>query len=294
MSIGWLQREACPVCRASDAETLYQCGYRDPPLAGFIESYYAGRVPLTQFGDALYRLRHCLHCGLVFQDPVLDDAAMEALYETWIDSARSLRKKQHAGHGRFRQYAGQLRTLTRLFAGRNPADVRVLDYGMGWGYWSRMAQAHGFDVSGYELSAERCAHARDLGVSVIERLPPGDAGFDFILASQVFEHLPEPSACLDQLVANLASGGVIHLRVPDGRGTAARLRRAGWSAELDAVHPLEHINCFTRQSLLRLADAAGLVGFAPPLRLEWGSLWGGLRREINDRLLNTHLYLRRR
>ncbi len=293
MGVGFVEREACPVCRSGDAETLCEFGFQDPPLADFITSYYQGRVPLERFGNAVYRIRACPRCKLVYQDPVLNDEGMRELYEQWIDTERSLYKKQHAGSGRFRQYAGQVQTVARLFAERQPGEVRVLDYGMGWGYWSRMAQAHGFDVSGCELSAARRAHANGLGLSVIDHLPAEGGNFDFIFANQVFEHLPDPLRSMQQLVANLAPGGVIQVRVPDGRSVEGWLRQRAWSAELDAIHPLEHINCFTRRALLELAVASGLRAFNPPLRLNWGSLWGGLRREFCDRWLTTHLYLRR-
>jgi hypothetical protein len=81
--------------------------------------------------------------------------------------------------------------------------------------------------------------------------------------------------------------------VPDGRDVVRRLRRHGWSPGLDAIHPLEHINCFTRATLIQLAASVGLRPYQPPLRLEWGNLCGGIRREITDRWFTTHLMFRR-
>lgn len=293
MSFRFLPRKACPVCGNGNVETLCQLDFGDPRLAGFIETFYAGRVPLEQLAETPYRVRACPRCALLYQDPVLDNDGMRELYERWVDPEPSLRKKQNAGGKLYRRYAGQVQTIARLFAERRPGEVRVLDYGMGWGYWCRMAQAHGFDVSGFELSALRRAHAVELGLRVIEELPGQGGAFDFILASQVFEHLPDPLSSLRELVENLAPGGVIHLRVPDGSGVESWLRQRDWSPRLDAIHPLEHVNCFSRKTLLQLATAAGLRSFDPPLRLSWGSLWAGLRRELRDRWLTTHLYLRR-
>ncbi|MCP4388177.1 MAG: hypothetical protein GY802_07770, partial [Gammaproteobacteria bacterium] len=68
---------------------------------------------------------------------------------------------------------------------------------------------------------------------------------------------------------------------------------SGWSPALDAIHPLEHINCFTRKTLVDMAAGAGLRPVSPPLRLNWGSLWGGLKREVADRLLTTHVIFRK-
>lgn len=293
MEIGFKARDRCPLCDSGDRRGLCALPFEDPRMAGFLENFYAGRLPLQCLSGEAYRVFGCRQCGFVYQDPILDDGGMQALYERWIDSAQSLRKKHNAGHGLFRQYAGQVRTLARMLPGP-PGKRRLFEYGMGWGYWSRMAQAHGFEVSGYELSRERREHARGLGVEVVDELPPAGAVFDCIYSSQVFEHLPEPRSTLELLCARLAPGGLVYLRVPDGRGIAAALSRQGWSPEMNAIHPLEHINCFTRRTLIGLAAPLGLEPVSTPLRFAWGSLSSGLKREFADRYLTTHMFFRYR
>jgi 2-polyprenyl-3-methyl-5-hydroxy-6-metoxy-1,4-benzoquinol methylase len=260
-------------------------------MSTFVQSFYQGRVPPDALAGASYRVLGCSRCDFLYQDRVLDQDGMQALYRDWIDSAGSLRKKQNARAKLFRQYAGQIQALIALMPGV-PAQMRVLEYGMGWGYWSRMAQAHGVDVSGYELAADRRRHAQAMGVNVIGELPPPGARFECIYANQVFEHLSDPVATLRALCARLAAGGLVYIRVPDGRGIAKRLKRSGWSPELQAIHPLEHINCFTRKTLVEMAEQAGLKPVNPPVRLSWGSLWGGVKREIADRFLTTHVIFR--
>ena len=291
--IGFQAREVCPLCDCAERQQLCEVAFEEPRMAAFLDDFYAGRLPQQALRGSVYRVFACRQCGFLYQDPVLDDAGMQALYDHWIDGERSLRKKQQAGHGLFRRYAGQVRDLANLMPGP-PGERRLLEYGMGWGYWSRMAQAHGFEIQGYELSAERRAYARGMGVPVVDELPPPGPRFDCIYSSQVFEHLPDPRSTLECLCARLAPGGLVYLRVPDGRGVAAKLSRQGWSPELNAVHPLEHVNCFTRRSLIALADRLGLEPVHPPPRLALGSLWSGLKREFADRYLNTHLFLRHR
>ncbi len=291
MQAGFVAREACPLCRSTQNRSLCDLGYDDPALTAFIESFYGGRVAPTELQAGRFRVLACAKCGFIYQDPILDEDSTGLLYRQWVDQQASLEKKQNAGAGLFRQYAGQVQTLLRVFDGP-PRQARVLDFGMGWGYWSRMAQAHGFNVTGFELSDERRRHAQAMGIDVITELPPPGEHFDIVYANQVFEHLAEPLPALTQLRGLLRPRGLIHIRVPDGRGVAAKLRRQGWSPGLDAVHPLEHINCFTRATLTRLAAEAGLRPVSVPPRLAWGSLIGGLKREFADRFLTTHLYLR--
>jgi 2-polyprenyl-3-methyl-5-hydroxy-6-metoxy-1,4-benzoquinol methylase len=293
MAIRFNYREHCPVCAFDRAETLYQIAFSDPALKQFIVSFYQGRVDLSVLEDGVYQIAKCERCGFIYQANVLNDEGMETLYTDWVDAEQSLHKKRNSKAKLFKQYAGQMQTLSRLFPGL-PDQVNVLEFGMGWGYWSRMAQAFGFRVSGLELSPERAEHARSLGVEVIDKLPEAGHCYHFIYANQVFEHLSNPLETLQLLQARLTADGVIYLRVPDGRGIEKSLARLGWSSELEAIHPLEHINCFRRDSLLKLALQAGLVAFHPPLRLSLGSLWGGIRREFSDRFLTTHIFFKNR
>jgi 2-polyprenyl-3-methyl-5-hydroxy-6-metoxy-1,4-benzoquinol methylase len=292
MTTGFVQREVCPLCGSKSHQTLCDFAFDEAPMAAFLEGFYGGRLAPAELADGRYRIERCAACNFIFQDRILNAAGMQHLYQDWVDQASSLQKKRSAKAQRFRQYAGQARTLMRLFD-KPPQQTRVLDYGMGWGYWCRMVQAHGFDVSGYELSASRRAHAQQLGVPVVDHLQQAGGKFDFIYANQVFEHLPDPRQALQELCRCLHADGIVYLRVPDGRDVLRRLRRDGWSPDLDAIHPLEHINCFTRATLIQLAASVGLRPFQAPLRLEWGSLYGGIRREIEDRWFTTHLMFRR-
>ena len=292
METGFRLRQSCPLCQAETHKTLCELPYSEPSMASFLKNFYQDRIPRQALHEESYRVVSCNRCDFIYQDRILDANGMQALYQDWIDSAQSLRKKQTAKASLFRQYAGQIQTLMRLLPG-DPAQIRVLEYGMGWGYWSRMAQAHGLDVSGYELASERREYARAMGVKVIDELPPQGAHFECLYANQVFEHLPDPVANLQELCSRLTPGGLAYIRVPDGRGIAERLRRHGWSPELDAIHPLEHINCFTRKTLIDMALRAGLRPLSPPLRLNWGSLLNGLKREIADRYQTTHVIFSR-
>ncbi len=292
MQVDFLQREACPLCQSGQSHTLCDLDYDEPKLKAFIEHFYQGRIGETTLLGGRYRVVKCGRCGFVYQDPILGDKGMQLLYHDWVDQERSLQKKKNAPAKLYQQYAGQITTLSRLFD-KPPAQTRVLDFGMGWGYWCRMAQAHGYDVSGYELSFERCKHARQMGLRVIDNLAQSENQFDFIYANQLFEHLAEPVQVLSELCRCLKDDGIVYLRVPDGRGVDSRLQRHGWSPGLDAIHPLEHINCFTRKTLIDLAASSGLHPFNPPLRLNWGGIRGGIRREISDRWFATHLMFRR-
>ena len=293
MAIRLYTRKHCPVCGNDAVQKLYEIPFSDPKLSQFLLEFYSGRANLDALASDKYQISKCHRCGFIYQTNVLNEDGMLALYDEWVDAEESLCKKQSAKAKLKKQYGGQIETLLKLFPQPLP-QVKVLEFGMGWGYWSRTALDHGLDVCGFELSPERSAHARSMGVEVIDRLPTTDSQYHFIYANQVFEHLAMPLETLRQLRELLKPGGIIYIRVPDGRGVEQHLLRRGWSPGLDAIHPLEHINCFTRSSLRNLATRAGLAHLQPPVRLNFGRLWGGIKREFADRYLTTHLYFRKK
>ena len=287
-----LKRSKCPACESSALETVFELPYADASLSHFINDFYQGRVDMSVLADQNYQIDKCRQCGGLFQAYVLNQDGQAALYGDWVDNRASLLKKQNAKAKLFQQYAGQLQTISRLFK-QPPAQTYVLEFGIGWGYWCRMAQAFGYSVQGLEVSPDRVEHARSIGVEVIDQLPATDPHYDFIFANQVFEHLEEPLQTLRELVDCLKPEGYLYLRVPDGRGIENQLKREGWQSQMDAIHPLEHINCFTRKSLITLAENAGLKPVQLPIRIDVGKFWGGLKREVNDRWLTTHVFFER-
>ncbi len=252
----FIERRACPVCGDLHHEILRNAAFSAPEVWEFIERYYAGRITQDDLASGRYQVRRCHACRFLWQAFHLDDEGMETLYERWISPEESLAKKTHADVSLYDGYAREISSIARKF-GRKPHQLSLLDFGMGWGAWCRMAQAYGYRVAGYERSQQRQQHARAWGIRVIDSLASAER-YDYIGCHHALEHVPNPLATLSQLVAALAPGGLVRLSVPDGRDMEERLREPGWRAAKDALHPLEHLNSFTSDTLTRLAARAGL------------------------------------
>jgi trans-aconitate methyltransferase len=88
--------------------------------------------------------------------------------------------------------------------------------------------------------------------------------FDFINAEQIFEHLVEPREALARLHGALAPGGVIRINVPDGRNIKRNLERPDWNSPEDSpnslndVAPLQHLNSYNFDALVRMGERVGL------------------------------------
>jgi hypothetical protein len=105
-----------------------------------------------------------------------------------------------------------------------------------------------------------------VGIDVVQDLAQCDTEFNFINAEQVFEHIASPLKVLRALNTRLDTNGLLRISVPNGKRFLRRLHRGVWKPSKDPIHPLEHVNCFTHRTLIRLAKEAGLAPISP-LRL---------------------------
>ena len=252
----FVERPTCPLCGESRFAVLRSAAFSAPEVWDFLAAYYEGRIARGELEGGVYEVRRCADCRFLWQGWHLDDTGMLRLYEEWISAEQSLAKKTGADVAFFDGYAREVSAIARRL-GRRPCEIRVLDFGMGWGAWCRMAQAYGYQVEGYELSRRRREYARAAGIRVLDSLD-ALARYDFVNCHHALEHVPDPRATLARLAAALASGGLLHLSVPDAVELEPALSKPGWRAAKDALHPLEHLNGFTAGTLARLAALEGL------------------------------------
>lgn len=213
-----------------------------------------------------YRLDQCEECGTYFQAEIGDSEFLEFLYTHWASEPGfesdpiysfdvSNPMKSRDGH--------ELMAVA-AFLGLPISKLRVLDYGMGWAGWGRVAASLGADVHGFDLSEDRMQFARQHGI----KTELGD-GLHFINTEQVFEHVAEPVEVAGELSRLLRPGGVLKISAPSTHGVEALIGRLGKEKvgpeDMTPVAPLEHINCFTREGLYRLGRKFGLAPVKPTI-----------------------------
>lgn len=287
----FLSRDHCPACGSSDFEIVADSPYLEPPVRDYLISFYSlqGESELVGFEGVRYTLQDCRECGLVYQRYAPADWLSQRLYEEWIspDKAREVYDSTHGV-----QYSMWLAAdLCRVigFLNLRPGAIKCLDFGMGWGRWCLFAKAFGLDVYGLEISSARLASAAANGIRTLTWSDIGQHRFELIRAEQVLEHLPDPLSTLEQLTASLAPNGILEIGVPDGKDIRTRIKIWNWQAlkgspeSLNAVAPLEHLNCFGPASLDRLAREAGLE------RVDIASQETGLRHRWSPRTLAAQL-----
>ena len=241
--------EHCPGCGASNARGV---GLPGPSW----DNVTAGRV----FRHPEYEVKHCDACGLYFKTRVFDDAALGEYYSVLpFESFESNRLFPTD------------RLMLQAVASAAPG-AKVLDFGCGVGrLLQRFVSRH--RCFGVEVNERACEVARAAGITI---LPEADIrsgaerDFDFVILSDVFEHLPNPLEFLRPLAAVLKPGGA--LIISTGNGDAVRCREylsLFWyfrvPGHLQMLSP-KHLNWCAGELGLELADCQVTSHYDTPWR----------------------------
>ena len=189
----------CAICGTlGNAMELYPPTYNESSFTDAVFS--ARRLP-----DSIhYRLVRCRKCGLVRSDPAADQASLSELYvRSTFDYGLEVPNLRRT-YGR---YLAKARSRAR---GRS-----LLEIGCGNGFMLEEALAQGYrEVRGVEpsLKAIEAAAPAVKAQIVPDIMRPGlfETGeFDTVCLFQVFDHLPEPGAFLDEVRAVMSQAGVL-------------------------------------------------------------------------------------
>jgi SAM-dependent methyltransferase len=278
-ALKFLTRDKCPCCGGAQIQIVVDVPFADGEVWKFIDAFYLHRIAKQSLGDARYTIARCDACEAHFQKYILDDEGMTFLYELVIDADASLAKRECAGRSYFDGVLRSARIIDELIPALMVArDVKILDFGMGWGHWAIAANALGFDTIGAELSTARIEFAAVHGIRIASMNDIEDESLDFINTDQVIEHVANPREIVKMLAQRLKPGGVLKIFVPTGDLVAAKVKK-NWPIEKNELHPLEHINAFTRRSLDELSSSFGLKRIDPS---EYNTRGGRLRARYRD------------
>lgn len=150
-----------------------------------------------------------------------------------------------------------------FFESRLPKENRrILDIGCGPGYFLKRGQERGWRCMGIEPSSQAFAHAKGLGIDVVNAFLNDAAAaighkFDAIHISEVLEHVPDPADILRKAHGLLDKGGVLCCVAPNDYSPLQRLLAKDLGFRPYWLAPPHHINYFTFGSLKNLLTGAG-------------------------------------
>jgi SAM-dependent methyltransferase len=220
----YLEERSCPACNANNHRFLFH------KSGG---SYVA-----------------CQGCKMVYLNPVFKDDALENYY-----------RGNHQLQGA--TVASDLEFYTRLYKkGLSSIEKqlgttgRILDVGCSTGSFLDIAKAAGWECAGLELNHAEAKISRSKGHAIQENML-SKAEFaeklDAISLWDVFEHIKDGFAFLQEAKKFLKPSGLVFVQSPSRDALAARILQA----QCNMFDGLEHVNLFGMESLTQLCQRAG-------------------------------------
>lgn len=263
------------------AETPTGLTWVSCPLCGYDDAapYLTGR----NWGDGVFQIVRCRHCGLLYTNPRPDSNHLGTFYPQNYYSYRPHSEK------RSRLKRALLRCGAHLWLGY-PTDSSgapllarwiislltclvkrqllrlppwkgggtVLDVGCGWGEYLLLMRELGWNTIGVDLAEQAVTYARgQLGLDVrqgtVESQHFADGTFDVVTLWDVLEHLEEPGSTLTEIRRILKPGGLLLMKVPDCSSLQARWLGSIWQPwELP-----RHLCHFTPATVRALLEQSG-------------------------------------
>lgn len=220
------------------------------PVELIVQCPACGGTSAERFGcKNHYTLWRCLPCGTVFINEVTDKRELDQLYDHYYDGAR------------FEIPSVVARSLERLVASFEPLRQtgRWLDIGYGEGGLLSIAEQHGWQCYGTEISPPALAYGQQRGWTVSAdaeqdaRFPA--QGFDVVTMIEFLEHVPAPDRFLRAAARWLRPGGVLYITTPNAQSLNRWVLGLSWSV----FAPPEHVTIWTVRGLVAALTRNGFT-----------------------------------
>lgn len=264
-------RDRCIACNSPSLARVAGGRFWDEPLRSFIAADPWSVSPLPYVKQAQWEFVRC-SCGQAFHRYVLTPEWQEIRFAQWMGERALSEFAERHGYNttgvKFqigKDCVAHLLKIDALTHEVRPNNelLRLLDFGCGWGTFPAVAAMFGCEAYGVDFDAER-RNQTPIGLKVYRDLAGLDAEvkqpFHAITLFEVLEHLVDPMATLRALRDRLVPGGVLVLEVPNCEGVSG----IGSESDYRLIHPLDHINAFSPQTLRSFAARAGFEAIVPP------------------------------
>lgn len=228
-------RPVCRVCAATDFQVVQEVPYN------------------TQPGTCRFGV--CQACGCVADLSIFEPSAQAGSFVGY----RYGDVKFYVEYGAsLEAFAGYLDGLAWLHARSGRTEPpRLLDVGAAFGFCVAMAEARGWSAVGVEPSEFAPYGRQFLGIEIhhdyLENTPLPRHSFDYLIASDVVEHVPYPRQFIELLASYLKPDGVLLISTPNSRVVVD----VPETEIIDVLSPGAHMTLFSPSALETMLHAAG-------------------------------------
>lgn len=237
MSTEIIKKEKCPVCGSAS--------YTDLGIKTSKQAYTVSAVIEGQTVSYSFQAYKCNSCSLVYKSSQPGYDTLNAYY-TSLDT----------GYENTIVEFPTDRAVISLIKGAAESNLKILDYGCGSGRLLGRLPAS-MEKYGVEINPEAVEAARKRNITIVDEAVLENqykGAFDYIILTDVFEHLYQPLDLLNKLVHLLAPGG--QLLIVTGNADAISL--PAYSGGYWYLQLFSHLQMLSNAHVEWLAQKLGL------------------------------------
>lgn len=192
----------------------------------------------------------CTVCDMIYLNPVFKDENLENHYRNNHDCQSEIVSNDS-------EFYTHLYTKGLHSIQANISKGNILDIGCSAGNFLDIALASGWKTYGVELNEKEAAYAAAKGHTIyntlLENVTFGEK-MDAVSLWDVFEHLKDGRAYLNQIKELLSDNGVIFLQIPSADSLAAKMLQE----KCQMFDGIEHVNLYSYKAIEKLSHECGL------------------------------------
>jgi len=231
----------CNLCGADDTKLVFRLGVRPQHIG--------------KYNRDVWDIVRCKRCGLVYENPRPDAAALQYFYTFDNLADRNFVQDWFVDNADLSRATWQqlLRAMRRY-----RSSGQLLDVGCGAGSFLVEARQAGFEVVGQDITpffVEYCRSQQGLPVyeGELENLGLKESSFNCVTAFDVIEHHRDPRKLLAEMRRIVKPGGLAVIGTHDVGNIFARIYGAGWRH----MYAIGHLTYFTRGTLTEMMETSG-------------------------------------
>jgi 2-polyprenyl-3-methyl-5-hydroxy-6-metoxy-1,4-benzoquinol methylase len=244
------------VCDGSEAAVIMRF---TPELLSEVNSTYRLEVfrEAVKGKEEFLTYSKCRICGMVYCENVWDDDTLRKVYSDTIDHVKSkdiiLLINKRASLARI--WANILRTL-KLLGTEKLGDLKIIDFGCGWGDFLDTAEGYGVNIIGYDTDSKKTALATERGHKIVEDIDEVKSfgPVDVVVMFSVLEHLQDVESSLNLVKELLKPRGLFVFSVMDYRSMYIKKNVRRLKNNLPALtkylNPVEHVNLYNYKAVI--------------------------------------------
>ena len=218
-------RNQCPSCEQNYSTSIFSLQWDDRIIQSVFEQR---KYPKNSIDEGAYELMECNQCSLIYQLYAPNEEFSYELYNEWIVKKNTVNINRYSfnlsNNEKIQSSISEINQLLK-YSQKKVSDIKVLDFGCGWGNWCQAARSMGLEVYGTEMNKKQIQYCNKIGINIISWDEISNYKFDIINIEQVLEHVSNPALIIKHLSEALSLDGILKVAVPDGTQVKHTLKK---------------------------------------------------------------------